>query len=285
MFDTYKHLINEKLRSLIETPIGSSIVTEAMLYAIINGGKRLRPLLLMTMLADYQVDPELGLNAACALEMIHTYSLIHDDLPAMDNDDFRRGALTVHKKYNEAWAILAGDGLLTNAFSYAVNPDLNDTQNLHILIKLSEYSGTAGMLFGQEIDLKSEGLELTETDLSTMHRYKTGKLLALPFILAAIIAKQEHDIPKLDQIGVLLGQAFQIQDDIFDVTKNFKELGKSGGSDQKNHKCTYTTIMSLQAAQEVCSELFTQINTLFQSLDLKTMSTLDLINQIRERQF
>ena len=285
MITDYRKIINAELNQNLSRYQNSDQVLSAMSYALNNGGKRIRPILLLSLLNDFGFDYHLGLKAACALEMIHTYSLIHDDLPAMDNDDFRRNNPTVHRKYNEAVAILAGDALLTEAFNFAINDLLTPKQNIAIIRALADYSGLNGMILGQEIDLASEGKELNLTDLILMHKYKTGKLLALPFVIACIIAKQDQLFEIVDKIGILLGRAFQIQDDIFDVTKSLAEIGKDTDSDRKNQKCTYTTIMSVTEAEKACNELYIEVENLITDLPLNDDQTLSLIKSLSTRQY
>jgi len=285
MMTDYRKIINEELIHNLTAYKNSEQVLSAMTYALNNGGKRIRPILLLSLLNDFNIDYHLGLNAACALEMIHTYSLIHDDLPAMDNDDFRRNNPTVHKKYNEAIAILAGDALLTEAFNVAINEMLSAEQNIAIIKALASYSGLSGMIYGQELDLASEGEDLKINELIEMHKYKTGKLLALPLVIACIIAKQEQLFKIVDKIGILLGRAFQIQDDIFDVTKSLAELGKDTNSDSKNQKCTYTTIMSIDDAEKECQGLYLEVEKLINDLSLNDNQTLSLIKSLRTRQY
>lgn len=285
MLTDYRKIINAELNHNLAFYQNSDQVLSAMNYALNNGGKRIRPMLLLSLLHDLRFDYHLGLKPACALEMIHTYSLIHDDLPAMDNDDFRRNNPTVHKKFNEAIAILAGDALLTEAFNVAISDLLSPQQNVAIIKALANYSGLNGMIFGQEIDLASEGKNLNITQLITMHKYKTGKLLALPLIIACIIAKQDQLFEIVDKIGILLGRAFQIQDDIFDVTKSLAEIGKDTNSDSKNQKCTYTTIMSVAEAEKVCNELYSEVEGLITDLPLNDDQTLSLIKSLSTRQY
>lgn len=229
-FETYLYeTVSEKLPSRTK---------EAMCYSLMNGGKRIRPQLLFAALKHYGIDPKDGYACACAIEMIHTYSLIHDDLPAMDNDDFRRGKPSCHKAYDEACAILAGDGLLTKAFEVILRTKCLDANKLKLVEVLSCYSGIDGMIYGQELDIQSENDPNATLDtLLKIDEYKTAKLLTLPLVCAAIIANKSEDIEVMKKIGYDLGVQFQIQDDILDVTKTSEELGKSA-SDQENNKTT-----------------------------------------------
>lgn len=262
----------------------TNLVEEAMSYALLVGGKRMRPLLLLSLLKDFEVEEVLGYPAATALEMIHTYSLVHDDLPAMDNDDYRRGQLTVHRKYGEDIAILAGDGLLTEAFKTAINSKITVTSNLKVIELLSEYSGTSGMIYGQELDLTSEGKQLELAALMKIHYYKTGKLFTLALLLAAVIAEREDTFEVLKKLGEKIGLAFQIQDDIFDVTKTLAELGKES-SDEKNQKVTYVSLLGLEEAQVQLEQTFTEVFQLLDSLQLQATNLADCITAIKNRSF
>lgn len=246
-FETYLYeTVSEKLPSRTK---------EAMCYSLMNGGKRIRPQLLFAALKHYGIDPKDGYACACAIEMIHTYSLIHDDLPAMDNDDFRRGKPSCHKAYDEACAILAGDGLLTKAFEVILRTKCLDANKLKLVEVLSCYSGIDGMIYGQELDIQSENDPNATLDtLLKIDEYKTAKLLTLPLVCAAIIANKSEDIEVMKKIGYDLGVQFQIQDDILDVTKTSEELGKSA-SDQENNKTTAVTILGLSKAKEMVREL------------------------------
>lgn len=286
-------MIDVQLQKLITDNINDNLanigakddVYQAMSYAINNGGKRIRPLLLLSLLNDLHIDINKGLNVACAIEMIHTYSLIHDDLPAMDDDDYRRGKLTVHKKFNEAIAILAGDALLTEAFKVSIDPLLTDKQNIKIIKELTHLSGINGMIYGQELDLRYEGQDLNEEQIIDIHNYKTGKMISLPLICAAIIADREELIPNLRDVGSKLGLAFQIQDDVFDVSGSLIQTGKTQGSDLKNNKMTYAILKGEEEAIKTYQELFNDIMMKIKSLNLKDNHLLSLVDFISNRTF
>ena len=226
-------------------------LSRAMEYSLMAGGKRLRPILLMAAADAINGDGEKFITVADALEMIHTYSLIHDDLPAMDDDDFRRGKLTNHKVFGEATAILAGDALLTLAFEVAlrqkgVAPEIL----LRVLKEISTAAGAAGMVGGQAIDLRSEGVQIDFETLKLMHRGKTGALFRAAIRSGAILAQaSEKNLEDLTRYAENFGLAFQITDDILDVTGDEKILGKPTGSDEKNLKSTYVSLTSLDAAK------------------------------------
>ena len=220
---------------------------EAMEYSLMAGGKRIRPQLLLAALKDYSVPEELGFPAAAAVEMVHTYSLIHDDLPAMDNDDLRRGKPTCHKAFNEAVAILAGDGLLTLAFGEVLKSPVYSDQKVMLAAALSNYSGANGMILGQDLDMAAESGKPDLKTLEEIDRCKTGQLIILPLVMASIIAEKMEDLPVWKQIGEELGIAFQIQDDLLDVLSTQEELGKSN-SDIRNDKLTAVSLMGVEGA-------------------------------------
>lgn len=271
---------NDFLKSCIPN---NSQVAQAMNYTLLQGGKRIRPRLLLALLQDYQVDYQLGFYAAAALEMIHTYSLIHDDLPAMDNDDYRRGVATNHKVYGEAIAILAGDGLLTQAFACLTSGPYSDSQKVRMIGYMADFAGENGMIYGQELDISHENKQLTFNELKVIHRYKTGKLFALSLVLAAVIADKNDDIDTLISLGYQIGLGFQIQDDIFDATKSFEQLGKYG-SDEKNNKDNAVSVLGLDQAYKVMEECFEKCYNLIDSLKLPS-HVKTIINEVKQRQF
>ena len=223
----------------------------AMEYSLMSGGKRLRPILLMAAADSITGNGEKFITVADALEMIHTYSLIHDDLPAMDNDDYRRGKLTNHKVFGEATAILAGDALLTLAFEVALRQeDVPPEILLRVLREISIAAGSAGMVGGQAVDLHSEGVRIDFETLKLMHRGKTGALFKAAIRSGAILAQaSEKNLDDLTRYAENFGLAFQITDDILDVTGDEKILGKPIGSDAKNLKSTYVSLTSLEEAK------------------------------------
>ena len=224
---------------------------DAMAYSLMNGGKRVRPILLFSVLEGYGMDARVGYPCACAIEMIHTYSLIHDDLPAMDNDDLRRGKPSCHKAYDEATAILAGDGLLTKAFEVVLDSDCCAEQKVALVKALAWYAGVDGMIYGQTLDLAAENdKNLTLALLQEIDHYKTSKLLTLPLVCGCILANKFDDVESFRKIGLVLGLEFQMQDDILDVTRTEEELGKST-SDEENHKVTAISLLGLKGAQDM----------------------------------
>ena len=249
-----KNEFEEYLQSTLQKDIPSK-TREAMNYSLMNGGKRVRPMILFALLQDAGVDPHSGFSCAGAIEMIHTYSLIHDDLPCMDDDDLRRGHPTCHKAFSEAIAVLAGDALLTKAFEIVLESDASDLQKVKLVKSLSECAGINGMILGQDLDMQTENHPLTSFDeLKRIEIYKTGMLLSLPMRCACILSQQEEHIEAWSQIGILLGIQFQIQDDILDKTQTSEVLGKST-SDEKNDKATAISLLGLQKASNIVLDL------------------------------
>lgn len=244
-------------------------LVESILYSVHAGGKRIRPLLLLELLEAFHAPIlEAHFQVAAALEMIHTGSLIHDDLPAMDNDDYRRGQLTNHKKYGEDLAILAGDSLFLDAFGCVAEADLPASIRVQLIALLSDASGTAGMVAGQVLDMEGEGASLTLDQLQVIHANKTGRLLAYPFQAAGILLELEPAVATLlEEIGLHLGLAFQIRDDILDVTADFASLGKTPQKDLQAEKSTYPALLGLDGAQayldrelDACEDLIDRIS-------------------------
>ncbi|MEY8380587.1 polyprenyl synthetase family protein [Ileibacterium valens] len=239
---------------------------DAMEYSLFGSGKRVRPMLLFRTLESYGLDPRLGFAQAAAIEMIHTYSLIHDDLPAMDNDDFRRGRPSCHKQFGEDIAILAGDGLLTEAFNQALKSDASPKQIIALISLLSDKAGAQGMIYGQELDILSESANSDRNLLHEVQKYKTGCLIELPMLSGAVLANDTDNYPILNQAGEDLGVLFQIQDDILDATKTAQELGKSN-SDLRNQKLTAISVDGIEQAQKEVNVLASKImDSLKQSL-------------------
>ncbi len=255
----------EKKRKLIEQGLvrelrGESAfearLGESMKYSLTAGGKRLRPVLLMAAADAVGGSGEKYLTCACAMEMIHTYSLIHDDLPSMDNDDYRRGKLTNHKIYGAGMATLAGDALLTLAFEViARQEDVAPQALLRVVREVSEAAGMNGMVGGQALDLESEGKKIDRETLRRMHMAKTGALFRASVRSGAILAgADEEKLAALTEYAEAFGLAFQITDDILDVTGDEAAIGKPVGSDERNHKSTYVTLTSLEEARKLARE-------------------------------
>ena len=234
-------------------------IAKGMEYAVLNGGKRLRPFLLFATLELLNENINKGVKSAIALEMIHSYSLVHDDLPALDNDDYRRGKLTTHKVFGEAEGILIGDSLLTYAFYVLSQKNLeflSFEQIVNIISKTSEYAGINGMIGGQMIDIQSENKKIDLETLKYIHSHKTGKLIKLPIEIACIIANVEKDKKEvLEEYANLIGLAFQVKDDILDVEGTFEELGKPVGSDVDLHKATYPSILGMEESKKILNDI------------------------------
>lgn len=255
---SYKELIEEHLHKLLPSlPNTSERLTKAARYALLNGGKRLRPLLTLATLETLGCNPIIGLNAACAIEMVHAYSLIHDDLPCMDDDDFRRGKPTVHKAYDEGTAVLTGDYLLTHAFKVITDdPLLSADQKVELVSILSEKAGGSGMIGGQILDLRAEGLALSQEALEEIHRKKTGAMIVASIEFGAIVGNATpQQRSKLTQFGENVGLAFQIIDDVIDITDSENKHGKAVSSDTANNKTTYVTLLGVEKAKQQAERL------------------------------
>lgn len=261
--------VEKAIEGFYETKQIAPRLVESILYSVRAGGKRIRPLLLLELLEAFHAPIlEAHFQVAAALEMIHTGSLIHDDLPAMDNDDYRRGQLTNHKKFGEDLAILAGDSLFLDAFGCVAEADLPASIQVQLIALLSDASGTAGMVAGQVLDMEGEGASLTLDQLQVIHANKTGRLLAYPFQAAGILLELEPAVATLlEEIGIHLGLAFQIRDDILDVTADFASLGKTPQKDLHAEKSTYPALLGLDGAQayldrelDACEDLLDHIS-------------------------
>lgn len=259
--EEYISLVNEYLdRYVAEKELPEKSVYTSMRYSLLAGGKRLRPVLALAVCDMLGGRREEVLPFACAVEMIHTYSLIHDDLPAMDNDDYRRGRLTNHKVYGEALAILAGDGLLNLAFEVMLESILKSKENQELKVRaaavIAKASGVEGMIAGQVIDLESENKKIAAEILDRMHRHKTGALIKAPVVSAAVLCGAGGDsISKLECFAQNLGLAFQIKDDILDVEGSLEKLGKKTGSDAQKDKSTYVSLYGLEKSKEMLNEI------------------------------
>lgn len=250
-------LVDEALRTsmTIEREIAPTIF-DSMRYSLFAGGKRLRPILLLAAADTVGADGDKFLKVACGLEMIHTYSLIHDDLPAMDNDDYRRGKLTNHKVYGEGIAVLAGDSLLTYAFETMLSQEGVEPKTLLAVVReVAEAAGPEGMVGGQVIDMESEGKAVSLDTLKQMHRAKTGALFRAAVRAGAILGgATEEELAALTVYAEKFGLAFQITDDVLDVIGSAEAIGKPVGSDIKNNKSTYVTLHSVEIAQQMAKE-------------------------------
>lgn len=234
------------------------IIHKAMRYSVFAGGKRLRPIMVMEACRAFGGDVEKSMPFACAIEMIHTYSLIHDDLPALDNDDYRRGRLTSHKMFGENMAILAGDALLHHAFETMAEAcvKMNDIKYTKAMLAIAQGAGINGMVAGQVVDVISEGKEIDKDTLDYIHKNKTAAMIIGALKAGAEIGgASDEEIKNIERVGELVGVAFQIQDDILDVTSTLEELGKPINSDEKNHKVTYATMFGVEDASKIVLDM------------------------------
>ncbi len=244
-------LVDKRLLELLPACYdGQGAVVKAMEYSLSNGGKRLRPVFCMEFAKALGVDRYESLDLACAIEYIHTYSLIHDDLPCMDDDDMRRGKPSCHKQFGEAIALLAGDALLTEAFGIVSESNFSDAQKVLASGLLSQNSGVIGMLGGQVIDLKYESKKPSLEQILSVHKLKTGALISAACLMGCIAGNaNDEQMMAASNFAYNLGIAFQIKDDILDVVGNSATLGKPVGSDANNNKTTYVTLVGLERAQ------------------------------------
>ncbi|HEM6163914.1 TPA: polyprenyl synthetase family protein [Streptococcus suis] len=262
-------------------------LNQSVLYSLQAGGKRIRPLLLLTILESFGMElKQAHYQVAACVELIHTGSLIHDDLPAMDNDDYRRGRLTNHKVYDEATAILAGDSLFLDPFGFLAQVDLPAETILALVRELSQASGTFGMVAGQVLDMAGEGQNLTLEQLQAIHANKTGKLLTFPFVAAGLIAGQSNAvISHLRQAGQLVGLAFQVRDDILDVTATFEEIGKTPQKDVLAEKSTYPALMGLEASkvflEDSLNQAINELDQVAKQVPFSTEKIKEIIESLR----
>lgn len=258
---------------------------EAMDYSLNVGGKRIRPLLFLNTYSVYKEDYKEVMDIAAAIEMIHTYSLIHDDLPCMDNDDLRRGKPTNHKVFGEAMALLAGDGLLSEAmstmFKYCSKKDLNAVKACSLIAKAC---GAYGMVGGQVVDMISTGKEISGDQLKYMHRKKTGALIEAAILSAAILGEAPNDEYELfKQFGQKVGLAFQIKDDILDIVGDSKIMGKKAKSDIENNKTTYVTTYGLDECKKMCSYITEECLSILSRIDGNTEGLKEITEFLLER--
>ncbi|OCA91046.1 farnesyl-diphosphate synthase [Bacillus sp. FJAT-27225] len=249
----YKQLVEEELRNVVDKLDAPQSLKESMAYSLSAGGKRIRPMLTFATMDAFGKNPELGVKAAAAIEMVHTYSLIHDDLPSMDDDDLRRGKPTNHKVFGEAIAILAGDALLTHSFEVIgempaeiASPEVK----MDLLIGLAKASGGEGMVGGQVADMEGERKELSQEELESIHVRKTGRLFAYSVYAGAVLSgANQNQLDCLSRFAYHLGLAFQIRDDILDLIGDEATIGKRVGSDTLNEKSTYPKLLTLEGAK------------------------------------
>jgi geranylgeranyl diphosphate synthase type II len=259
--DEKRTIIDEALKGILPEPQGPAAdLVNAMNYTLFAGGKRLRPILCMAGADAVGGEGRDVIEVACALELIHTYSLIHDDLPVMDNDDLRRGRPSNHKVYGEALALLAGDGLLTKAFGLMSNLELIERVDPQALLRviglISKAAGHEGMVGGQVVDIQSEGIEVTSSLVEFIHTRKTGAPIAASVTSGAILGGgDETQVDAISSYGRKIGLAFQISDDILDIEGNSQEMGKAVGGDVNRGKMTYPAVLGLSRSKEIQKEL------------------------------
>ena len=281
-YERYRTAFEHELEAFCEkmdyTP---RVLTESMRYSLRAGGKRVRPVLFFAALDCLGVDFHRETALALALECVHTYSLIHDDLPAMDNDDFRRGRPSNHKMFGEANAILAGDGLLSLAFELALNASTDDAHRRAAGV-LAEAAGPSGMIAGQSADLLYENTEATDAELQFVHCHKTGKLIAAPLRMAAAIAGREEEA--LRAYGENLGVLFQLTDDILDEKGSSEQMGKTLGKDKKEGKLTCVRLYGLEKSEELADAYTSLCRENLQNTSCDVSFLLDFTEMVRSRQ-
>lgn len=261
--------VEEEIVSFLNDYTSDEQLKESMLYSVRAGGKRIRPLLLLSTVAAFgESINTTTYQVAAALEMIHTYSLIHDDLPAMDNDDLRRGKPTNHKVYGEALAILAGDGLLTAAFQLISMAHLAHSPKLLLLQQLAINAGTQGMVAGQAADIEGETKQLTLEELMFIHERKTGRLMHYALLAGGVLANQPEEVlASLQKLASHLGLAFQIRDDLLDVVSTTEVLGKTAGKDAKMEKTTYPGLLGIEETKSALENEIDAANRMIDQLE------------------
>ncbi|WP_214706133.1 MULTISPECIES: polyprenyl synthetase family protein [unclassified Exiguobacterium] len=281
----WKEEVEQATRRLLDSSLMPERLFQSMTYSLEAGGKRIRPALLYAVLDTYGRPRALGHEAAVALEMVHTYSLIHDDLPAMDDDDVRRGRPTNHRQFDEATAILAGDALLTDAFHLIARADLEATKVVALMTRFSEAAGSAGMVGGQLDDMLAEKRSgVTLSTLQSIHERKTGALLVYALEAGAILSDaSETDRQALARFGKHLGVAFQIQDDILDVEGDEALIGKRVGSDEGNDKATYPKLLGLDGAKKGLEQEVTESEAALAELSVEAPLLRELLDFVVRR--
>lgn len=263
-------------------------ILEAMNYSILAGGKRLRPMLMLETYRLFGGESKVIEPFAAAIEMIHTYSLVHDDLPAMDNDEYRRGKKTTHAVYGEAMGILAGDALLNYAYETAAEAFLMEPENVQIgkaFFVFAKKAGVYGMVGGQTVDIESEGSQISKEKLEFIYRLKTSALLEASMLTGAILAgASEEDQQLIERAAAEIGFAFQIRDDILDITSSLEVLGKPVGSDEKNQKATYAVMEGIEAAEAKVQQLSIQAMERIHSLPQQNLFLSELLRYLIHRE-
>ena len=281
--------INASLESILKTSGPPDRMLQAMTYSLMAGGKRIRPILCLAATEAVGGETQDVMPAACALEMVHTYSLIHDDLPAMDNDDLRRGKATCHRAFDEATAILAGDALLTLAFqilsSIKLSESLPATKWLNIIQLISHAAGYCGMIQGQMLDIASEGRQLTLEELETLHRLKTGALIEASLSSGAVLGSAaSKELEMLEGYAQNIGLAFQVTDDILNIEGDPEIMGKAVGTDKASHKSTYPALLGLDESKAYAKKLIENALQSLESFDHRAEPLRAIATYIIERQ-
>lgn len=273
---------NDHLNKALDN-VSESFVKDAMLYALSSEGKRLRPYLVYC-LSNKQINDPVLLQVSSTIEMIHTYSLVHDDLPAMDNDDYRRGRLTTHKVFDEATAILAGDALLTYAFSVISKLDLKSDDKVELIQVLADASGADGMILGQAQDMINDAKsDFSVDELYRLYTNKTGKLFSAALKMGNILANKPVRQSELEKIGYKLGIVFQIQDDYLESTSSFDVLGKSVLSDINNQKNTVVLKLGIEKSKELINNLYEELNHDIINLSQNYPNLIGIVNWMKDR--
>ncbi len=273
--------LRQYLTPAVDESHEARVLYDAMEYSVFSGGKRLRPMLMLNTCHALGGFMERAMPFACAIELIHTYSLIHDDLPALDNDDFRRGLPTNHVRFGEDMAILAGDGLLNLAMEIMTDACASDHSLIKAMKIITNAAGHRGMIGGQVVDVVTEGKSINEETLLFIHNHKTGAILKASILAGAAIAN--FSAPYLDELGQKLGLAFQIMDDILDASGDFEKLGKPIHSDLKNKKNTFVTFYGLDKAKEIYFGLSNDVKSLLTNNKLQDTELFSQINDLTHR--
>ena len=278
----YLDEINSALKEYL--PTADDVVSQAMRYSVENGGKRIRPALLLEFCRVCGGDYKKAMPFACALEMIHTYSLIHDDLPCMDNDDFRRGKPSCHIAFGEEYALLAGDALLTLAFETAMKSSLSAEITVKAAKELAKAAGVMGMVGGQVLDLQNEGKKVGVSDLQKTDELKTGELIRAACVLGCVCAgADDKKIVAAEKYAHDIGIAFQIIDDILDVTSDEETLGKPIGSDEENQKSTYVSLLGIEKSRKTAEKLTLNAQKALDAFDGDVSSLKDFAEKLKNR--
>ncbi len=278
----YLDEINSALKEYL--PTADDVVSQAMRYSVENGGKRIRPALLLEFCRVCGGDYKKAMPFACALEMIHTYSLIHDDLPCMDNDDFRRGKPSCHIAFGEEYALLAGDALLTLAFETAMKSNLSAEITVKASKELAKAAGVMGMVGGQVLDLQNEGKKVGVSNLQKTDELKTGELIRAACVLGCVCAgADDKKIAAAEKYAHDIGIVFQIVDDILDVTSDEETLGKPIGSDEENQKSTYVSLLGIEKSRKTAEELTLNAQKALDAFDGDVSSLKDFAEKLKNR--